>query len=76
MIPLPKAPLAYDSKDEQDTRTKIERAITDLERPAANYRVDTILAPLREITAASTTDDVRDVVRTLISDLKKKGMLG
>lgn len=81
MTPIPPAPAAYDRADQQDVRREVERAISDLERPIAAYAVPAPAdllngAPLRTLSNSSSATDVREVLATLINDLKTKGILG
>lgn len=74
---IPKAPQAYDQRNEQLTRTAIEREFEDTSRPVATYQVDSALsaAATRALSPSSTIDDIRLVLATLLADLKIKGII-
>lgn len=78
---LPYAPEGYDTRDQQEVRTTIERAIADLERPLPKYTSPSVAAtsttlPVRDLPAAATLTDVRDVLITLLADLRAAGRIG
>lgn len=74
---IPKAPQAYDQRNEQLARTALEREFEDISRPVATYQVDAALsaAATRALSPSSTIDDVRLVLATLLVDLKIKGII-
>lgn len=72
MKPLPYAPETYDPRNEQETRTTLERAIGDIERALPRYDVPALEEPRRTLTDTSDLTEIRETLITLLNDLQNR----
>lgn len=72
MTTLPHASAQYDQRNEQETRTQLERALSDLGRPLPKYSVPQLEEPVRALTESSDLTELREALITLINDLQNR----